>query len=336
MGVSAPTVLATRFNWLGSDEPSFLELDHLEQDIPKIPHLIPETTGYGWFEAMHLPLNQVIRRSTIQFKPGITGALFSIAEVKEQFAEPVLCVQSARSGCVVLSDNLSGRDFIVSKSSSIFMHADCRDNNVRLDTSENLELVSFIIGKSVLSRLIGKECAQSLLEGLGVAMAPAVTVNKIPQHIDALLHSSLPDHLIGSIAKLHAQAKVLDYICCLYKHVVPAKEKEQPKRDIQNRINQLHDDLVRLDGKLPILTDLARRYDLSAHQMSHEFRNRYGKSLYSYITEIRLHEAHSALKTTDLPMKTIAKNLGYSHVNHFSTAFGKQFGYSPGSLRKRL
>ncbi len=27
-------------------------------------------------------------------------------------------------------------------------------------------------------------------------------------------------------------------------------------------------------------------------------------------------------------MKNILKKLGYSHVNHFITAFGKQFGYS--------
>jgi AraC-like DNA-binding protein len=61
----------------------------------------------------------------------------------------------------------------------------------------------------------------------------------------------------------------------------------------------------------------------------------YGKSLFSYISEVRLNEAHETLSSTEVPMKIIAKNLGYSHVNHFINAFGKQFGYSPGSLRKK-
>jgi len=33
-------------------------------------------------------------------------------------------------------------------------------------------------------------------------------------------------------------------------------------------------------------------------------------------------------------MKTLAHKIGYSHVNHFITAFKKKFGVTPGSLRK--
>jgi AraC-like DNA-binding protein len=34
-------------------------------------------------------------------------------------------------------------------------------------------------------------------------------------------------------------------------------------------------------------------------------------------------------------MKALANQLGYSHVNHFITAFKRQFGYSPGTIRRR-
>jgi AraC-like DNA-binding protein len=53
-----------------------------------------------------------------------------------------------------------------------------------------------------------------------------------------------------------------------------------------------------------------------------------------HVSEQRLDQAYDALMTTDVPIKLIAVNLGYSHVNHFSNAFRKKFGYPPGSLRR--
>ena len=97
----------------------------------------------------------------------------------------------------------------------------------------------------------------------------------------------------------------------------------------------MYEELSGLQGKMPTLDDLARQYGMSARVLNEEFRKVYGVSIFVYISELRLKEAHEALLQTDVPMKTMALNMGYSHVNHFISAFGKKFGYSPGSLRKR-
>lgn len=97
----------------------------------------------------------------------------------------------------------------------------------------------------------------------------------------------------------------------------------------------LHEDLLQLKGKVPTLHELGLQYEISLPMLNEEFRNMYGKSLRSYISEVRLNEAHAALINSDIPMKIITKNLGYTHVNHVITSFGKQFGSSPGSLRKK-
>lgn len=36
-----------------------------------------------------------------------------------------------------------------------------------------------------------------------------------------------------------------------------------------------------------------------------------------------------------MSLKRLAERLGYAHVNNFTIAFKRTFGYPPGSLRKR-
>ena len=330
------TIASSRFTWSSSPENSGMAFEYSEQDMPQTQHKMPEEIGQGWFQSIHLPLNMVIRRGITHFKPEVSGKLLPVATIEEIFFEPVLCVQSTKKGRVVLLDNRLGSDFIFGHEHCLFEHIIVRASLVRLDGSEDIEMTTLIIGDSVLNQLLGKEYAQSLLSGLNVTSISSIAVNKVPQHINTLLHSCISDHLTGHIGKLHIQAKVLDYLCALSQHFVGAPENQTPESEIKTRIHLMHDDLLQLAGKVPSLNELAVKYDIPGRKLKEGFTAIYGKSLFSYISEVRLKESYTVLKETDLPMKTIAKNLGYSHVNHFITAFGKQFGYSPGIVRKKF
>ena len=312
-----------------------MAFDYSEQDMPQTQHQMPEEIGKGWFQSIHLPMNMVIRRGIIHFKPEMSGKLLPVATIEEHFNEPVLCVQSARKGRLVLMDHELGKDFIFGHNNCLFEHITVRNSLVRLDASENIEMTTLLIGDSVLNQLLGKEYAASLLTGLRIASIPSTCVNKVPQHINALLNSSISDQLIGHIAKLHIQAKILDYLCALSQYVTGTINYKLPESEIEAQIEQLHDDLLQLDGKVPSLNELAATYGIPGRKLKDGFTKKYGKSIFSYISEVRLNEAHETLVNTEVPMKIIAKSLGYSHVNHFISAFGKQFGYSPGSLRKQ-
>lgn len=328
------TIVASRLEWLSFHNQSFLAKSDGGQDIQKVQHQIPEEIGSGWFQSIHLPFRQVIRRSHITFNPEGAGKLIPLSKIIEHVPEPVLCIQSAKTGRIIISDHLLGKDFIIGQNASLFQHIDLRDHSTVIDSSENIEMTVLIIGNSVLRELCGEEGAHKLLTGLKISTLPSASVNKVPQHIDAILHASIPDNLTGHIAKLHAQSKVLDYLCCLTKYFAPEIERPLQASRILEIVHQVHNDLITLKGKIPTLKELSKRYDIPDRLLSSEFKKAFGKSICSYISEVRLHEAHTALQKTDIPMKTMSKNLGYSHVNHFISAFGKQFGYSPGSLRK--
>ncbi len=335
MGTLKPSVVSGRFTWSSFPENSSMAFDYTESDMPQTQHQMPQEIGTGWFQSIHLPMNMVLRRGVAHFKPEVSGKLLPVATIEERFHEPVLCVQSTKKGRLVLLDNELGKDFIFGYHNSLFEHIHLRDSFVRLDASENIEMTTLIIGDSVLKQLLGEEYAESLLSGLRVAAIPSTSVNKVPPNISALLHSSISDHLIGHIAKLHIQAKVLDYLCALAQYFAGSIKNQQQDSGMEELIYQIHDDLLQLDGKVPSLNELAARYGMPGRKLKDGFLKIFGKSLFSYITEVRLDEAHDRLLNTGIPMKIIAKNLGYSHVNHFISAFGKQFGYSPGSLRKK-
>lgn len=73
---------------------------------------------------------------------------------------------------------------------------------------------------------------------------------------------------------------------------------------------------------------------MSARWLYEAFTREYGQTIFSFITDHRLNEAHVAMREGALPIKAISARLGYSHVNHFTVAFKKKFGYPPGSLRR--
>ena len=96
----------------------------------------------------------------------------------------------------------------------------------------------------------------------------------------------------------------------------------------------MHEELINLEGEVPTLSDLSKKCGLSARTLNNDFKKEFGESIYAYIKDQRLAQAHAALIETDTPIKVIAARVGYAHVTNFMLAFKKKFGYSAGSLRR--
>ena len=99
-------------------------------------------------------------------------------------------------------------------------------------------------------------------------------------------------------------------------------------------IHELHDHLMVLEGKLPTMAVMAQQTGLSQGELNKVFTEEYGMPVHRFVQQQRMTEAHEAVAFSKVPLKVLAHRLGYSHVNHFITAFKRQFGYPPGSLRK--
>lgn len=82
------------------------------------------------------------------------------------------------------------------------------------------------------------------------------------------------------------------------------------------------------------LEDLAMKSFISKNYFSRLFREITGVSFSDYIQQLRIDEACSLLKTTNLKIITIASQAGFKDLKFFYEVFKKYTGKTPGDYRK--
>lgn len=82
------------------------------------------------------------------------------------------------------------------------------------------------------------------------------------------------------------------------------------------------------------LTDLAKATHLSIRQLQRLIQKQYGTTFQKKRTQARISAACILLKNTPCSLNEIAEQTGYSSPEHFSYAFHKEMGCTPGAYRK--
>jgi len=286
----------------------------------------------GWFENLLLTDGLSVFRAVHRHKPKSSDRLLQIGEYPIDFDESTLVVEVI-DDTIEFQHGIQGEN--LKSDANFFRHGDQHCAFLPLDTGYVCELVGIAVTDTILCRLLGDELAEQLLVGLGLNPAPVAKVAAIPLHISAPLRALVSSELDGKLMSLFTQAKTFEYLCALAVHVIvnPTSQSHSVrKRDI---VRHLHDELAHRRGKVPTLGQLATRCGISPKTLNNQFIQIYGLSIYSYMSECQLRDAHTALLESSVPMKVLSERLGYSHVNNFINAFSRGFGYSPGSLRRR-
>lgn len=202
-----------------------------------------------------------------------------------------------------------------------------------LITEEDISSSMLIIPENQLINLLGTEVVETLFANLGLLKVTDYKEITVPQTISNKIASCTPSHLTGNMRQLYAQSMIFQYLIELNIFVTSSKEAIDFIGKNDFNVDALHSELLQITADIPKLTDLARKYNVTANKLNQSFANKYNQSIYSFLSNQRLEQAHQALCKTNIPMKTLAHRIGYSHVNHFITAFKKKFGVTPGSIR---
>ncbi len=92
------------------------------------------------------------------------------------------------------------------------------------------------------------------------------------------------------------------------------------------------DGLAELASRLAAAAVFGGRH-CSVSTLSHLFSSFFGKSVRAYLSDIRLSHARDLLLGTELPVTTIALDVGFQDSNYFSRVFSRAFGVSPRAFR---
>lgn len=90
---------------------------------------------------------------------------------------------------------------------------------------------------------------------------------------------------------------------------------------------------ARLDQELS-LDDLARIAELSPFHFSRVFKLTTGETPYHFVCSRRLARAQQLLTESDIALAELALACGFASQSHFTAAFSKAFGTSPGRYRR--
>lgn len=92
--------------------------------------------------------------------------------------------------------------------------------------------------------------------------------------------------------------------------------------------------LCRQVGDFRTVNAIAASLNISVDYLRHLFQSRFGCSMKSYIVSQRIKRARDLLRLSNMPLKNIAEQCGYSNEGYFCTAFKKLTGMTPGEFRK--
>lgn len=92
--------------------------------------------------------------------------------------------------------------------------------------------------------------------------------------------------------------------------------------------------LCRRVGEFGSVNAIAAELNISGEYLRHLFQDKFGCSMKGYIVSQRIMRARDLLTLSNMPLKHIAEQCGYSNEGYFCTAFKKAIGMTPGEFRK--
>lgn len=136
----------------------------------------------------------------------------------------------------------------------------------------------------------------------------------------------------GAIARMYLQGKVLEVLTLQLAQLAQA-ESSIPKSTLKSKnIDPIYEARSILTTQLenpPSILELAEQVGVSDRTLRSGFRKLFGTTVLGYLTQQRLQQAETILRTGELSVAEVANLVGYAHLSHFAAAFKRQFGITP-------
>ena len=325
-------ILGHKIEWLFEQD---IHTSEIIGSIRKFQFPYSPELATGYTEHLEISDGITLIKSTHHFTNEDRPPEFALGKYQVAFSSSTFISHMVHSGCVSLFDNT--KKCLHKRTPDIDMlgRYDLLDLEQALFTEEDIFLSALFISEIELFNLLGSETAENLYKNLDLLQNCSYHEIKIPQTISNKIASCTPDHLEGNMRSLFAQSIILQYLLELNLYISSSTGflKNLEKEDFN--ITALHAELLQVTADIPNLAELSKKYNVSPGKLNQAFSKKYDQSIYSFLSNQRLDQAYQALLDTDVPMKTLAHKIGYSHVNHFITAFKKKFGVTPGSIRNQ-
>ena len=143
----------------------------------------------------------------------------------------------------------------------------------------------------------------------------------------------------GMIGRMFLEAKTIELLALQLSQLIESEQDRLPNFNLQpadiDRIYQARQILQQNAVNPPSVMDLAQQVELEHMKLKRGFRQIFGTTPFGYLREYRMEQARLLLLDGKLSVATVANAIGYSHIGHFSSAFQRKFGITPGECRRQ-
>ncbi len=157
-------------------------------------------------------------------------------------------------------------------------------------------------------------------------------------HMNAVISQIKNAQLMGNIAEMYVEAKVLELLTLLL------YQEEYPERSLCNQwcckrkrdIDKIHEARRILLSEFktpPTIIELSRKVGINDYKLKSGFKEVFNQTVYECLFEYKMELARKMLLDTDKPIAEIADGCGYEYPSHFTNAFKRKYGISPKMYR---
>ena len=161
-------------------------------------------------------------------------------------------------------------------------------------------------------------------------------MQKITPAMNWLIASLWQQQYRGALRNLHFETKVLELLLMQWELLegVPVVRSVLKQPDDKDKIHAARELLLQMKDNPPTLQQLAKLCCTNEFKLKRGFKELFDDTVFGYLNSVKLQEARSLILNTGKTIAEIATECGYANPQHFSRAFRKKFGSTPGALRK--
>lgn len=209
------------------------------------------------------------------------------------------------------------------------------DNAYNILIKKTMDNIHFAIDRNYYLNLLGQnECnlapmrnkieQKDLMYGGESDVTPAMM---------KVIHEILNNSLEGSLGALMNEAKVMELIALHLDSVMARKSKNQKvTRQDRDLFTSIRDHLDMTFMEDHSLKGLGKTFGVNECKLKSGFKTNFHKTIFEYIHDLRMDHAYHLLKEEGQFVNEVSSKVGYKNSNHFSTAFKKKFGVTPGKI----
>lgn len=139
--------------------------------------------------------------------------------------------------------------------------------------------------------------------------------------------------LHGALKEILNHSKVISLLFSSLKNIKTLSESHLRPNEIE-KVFKVHDYLLEhLKGNF-LVEQLADMVDMERRKLEKAFKAIYGTGVYRFFLNEKLRRAALLLRDTTLPVKQIAREVGFNSFARFTEAFKKHYGFPPSDFRK--